>query len=103
MLAEQTREESKLKYLMYMSLLEPYDKNVDKMFKIEKKRTEENESWGKEQITPIYSTITTGNSFMIIDTDDPVKLAKYRLDYAGVLDIEIHAIQEFSKLRDLYK
>jgi len=39
MLAEQTREESKLKYLMYMSLLEPYDKNVDKMFKIEKKRT----------------------------------------------------------------
>ena len=86
-----------------MSLLEPYDENVDKMFEIEKKRTEENESWGKEHITPIYSIITTGNSFMIIETEDPVKLAKYRLDYAGVLDIEIHAIQEFSKLRNLYK
>ena len=63
MLAEQTKEESKLKYLMYMSLLDPYDKNVDKMFKIEKKRTEENENLSKEQITPIYSIITTGISF----------------------------------------
>ena len=86
-----------------MSLQEPYEKNVDKMFEIEKKRTEKNENWGKKQVTPIYNIITTGSSFMVVETEDPVKLAKYRQDYAGVLDIEIHAIQEFSKLRELYK
>ena len=86
-----------------MSLQEPYHKTSEKMFKIEKKRTEKNEAWGKDQVTPIYNILTTGTSFMVVETDDPQKLAKYRMDYAGILDIEIHPIQEFSKLRELYK
>ena len=32
---------------------------------------------------------------MVVETDDPMKLAKYRQDYGGVLKIEIHMIQEF--------
>jgi hypothetical protein len=92
-----------MKYLMFMSLKEPWEETIKKMFEIEKKRIKNGENWGEEQILPIYNIITTGKSFMVVETDDPVKLAKYRNDYGGVLNIEIHMIQEFSKLRDLYK
>lgn len=94
---------TKMKYLVYMSLMEPYDVNMRKMFQIEKRRTDKGENWGKEQVFPIHSITTTGKSFMVVETDDPQKLAKYRHDYGGVLEIEIHMIQEFSKLRNLLK
>lgn len=86
-----------------MRLMEPYEENWKKMFQIEKRRTEKHENWGKEQIFPIHSIATTGKSFMVMETDDPLKLAKYRHDYGGVLEVEIHAIQEFSELRSLFK
>jgi hypothetical protein len=86
-----------------MSLIEPYEENVDKMFKIEKKRVEKGESWSEELVFPIHNIITSGNSFMIVETNDLTKLVKYRQDYYGVFDIEIYPIEEFSKLRDLYK
>jgi hypothetical protein len=86
-----------------MSILEPYDENVKKMFQIEKQRIDKGESWGKEQLFPIHNIMTTGKSFMVLETDDPIKLAKYRQDYGGIFEVEIHMIQEFSKLRDLYK
>jgi len=92
-----------MKYLVFMGLKEPWNENIKKMFKIEKKRIENGENWEEEQVLPIYNIVTTGKSFMVLETDDPVKLAKYRNDYGGVLDIEIHMIQEFSKLRELYK
>jgi len=103
MLAEQTKEESKLKYLMYMSLMEPCDENIKRMFQIEKKRVEKGENWGKEQLFPIHNILTTGSSFMVVETDDAMKLAKYRQDYYGVLEIEIHMIKDFNEIRDLYK
>jgi hypothetical protein len=83
--------------------MEPLEENMKKMFEIEDKRIEKGENWGDEQVTTIYNIVTTGKSFMIVETDDPIKLAKYRSDYSGVLEIEIHMIQEFSKLRELYK
>jgi hypothetical protein len=73
------------------------------MMQIEKRRTEKHESWDKEMVFPIHNIATDGKSFMIIETDDPLKLAKYRHDYGGVLEVEFHAIQEFSKLRNLFK
>jgi hypothetical protein len=92
-----------MKYLVYMSLLEPYHENVKKMFQIEKKRVDKGENWGKEQLFPIHNILTTGSSFMVVETDDAMKLAKYRQDYSGVLEIEIHMIKDFNELRELYK
>ena len=92
-----------MKYLVYMSLLEPYDENTKKMFQIEKKRVENGENWGKEQLFPIHNIVTTGMSFMVVETEDPLKLVKYRQDYFGVLEIEIHMIQDFNTIRELYK
>jgi hypothetical protein len=92
-----------MKYLVFMSLMEPYEKNVKRMLEIENRRTEQGENWGKEMIFPIYNITTTGKSFMIVETDDPLKLAKYRHDYGGVLEIEAHMIQDFSKLRNIMK
>jgi hypothetical protein len=92
-----------MKYLVYMSLIEPYDENIKKMFQIEKRRVEKGENWGKEQLFPIHNILTTGSSFMVVETHDAVKLAKYRQDYIGVLEIEIHMIKAFDEIRELYK
>ena len=86
-----------------MSLVEPYEENIKKMWKIEKKRIEKGENWGKDTLFPIHNVMTTGTSFMIVETDDTMKLAKYRQDYYGVLDIEIHMVKAFDEIRDLYK
>ena len=86
-----------------MSLLEPYDENVKKMFQIEKKRVEKGENWGKDTLFPIHNIITNGTSFMVVEANDTMKLAKYRQDYNGVLEIEIHAIKAFDEIRELYK
>jgi hypothetical protein len=66
-------------------------------------RTEKHENWDKEYLFPIHNIVTNGKSFAIVETDDPLKLAKYRNDYGGVLEVEIHQIQEFSKLRGFFK
>ena len=92
-----------MKYLVYMNLLEPKDENMKRMTQIEKKRVEKGENWGKDVIFPIHSIMTTGNGFMVVETDDAMKLAKYRCDYAGVFDIEFHMIKVFDELRELYK
>lgn len=91
-----------MKYLVYMSIVEPFEQNVKKMFKIEKKRVEKGENWGKDLLFPIHNIMTTGTSFMVVETDDPLKLSKYRQDYWGILDIEVHMIQDFSELRKIY-
>jgi hypothetical protein len=92
-----------MKYLVYMTLLEPLHENIKKMSQIEKKRVDKGENWGKDMLFPIHNIMTTGSSFMVVETDDTTKLAKYRLDYAGVLEIEIHMIKAFDELRELYK
>jgi hypothetical protein len=86
-----------------MSLVEPYEENIKKMWKIEKNRIEKGEHWGKDTIFPIHNVMTTGTSIMVVKTDDAMKLAKYRQDYYGVLDIEIHMIKAFDEIRELYK
>ena len=91
-----------MKYLVFMRLMEPYVENGKRMIQIEKKRTEKHENWGKEAIFPIHTIATNGKSFMVIETDDPMKLAKYRHDYGGVLEVEIHQIHEWSKVRELF-
>jgi hypothetical protein len=92
-----------MKYLVFMHLMEPYEENSKKMIQIEKRRTEKHENWDKDMIFPIHSIATNGKSFMVIETDDLLKMAKYRHDYGGVLEVEFHAIQEFSKIRSLFK
>ena len=92
-----------MKYLVFMSLMEPYEKNVKRMLEIEKQRTEQGENWGREMIFPIHNITTTGKSFMILETDDPLKIAKYRHDYGGVLEIEAHMIKDFNELRSIMK
>jgi len=92
-----------MKYLVYMTLLEPQDENMKRMVQIEKKRVEKGENWGKDMLFPIHTFLTTGSGFMVVETDDTMKLAKYRRDYAGVFDIEIHVIKAFDELRELYK
>ena len=47
--------------------------------------------------------MTTGHGFIVVETDDTMKLAKYRRDYADVFDIEVHMIKAFDELRELYK
>jgi len=92
-----------MKYLVFMRLMEPYEENSKKMIQIENRRIEKHETWDKAVIFPIHSIATNGKSFMVIETDDLLKMAKYRHDYGGVLEVEFHAIQEFSKIRDLVK
>ena len=86
-----------------MRLLEPEVDNISKMIQIEKQRITNGENWSDEIVFPIHSIGTTGDSFMVIETSDQMKLAKYRADYLGVLGIEIHEIMDYGKLRDLYK
>ncbi len=92
-----------MKYLVYVSLLDPKSENIIKMNQIEKRRIEKGENWGDEIIFPIHNIATTGESFMIVETDDMMKLVKYRLDYLDVLGIEIYPIEEYEKLRELYE
>ena len=92
-----------MKYLVYMTLLEPEDENMKRMVQVEKKRVEKGDNWGKDTVFPIHNIMTTGTGFMVVETDDVLKLARYRRDYAGVLDIEIHTIKAYDELREIYK
>ena len=91
-----------MRYLISWKMKEPFEDNYGKTMEIERGRIKKGEHWGDEMILPIHSYLTENKAFMIVETDDPLKLAKWTADYSGVMDWHITPVHEFSQLRKLF-
>jgi hypothetical protein len=91
-----------MKYLMTFSVKDPSEKNLKKAMEIQSKRIEKGEAFGDDMIFPIHQYMTKSKSFMVIETDDPLKLSKWVADYISVFDYEIIPIIQWNKIQKYY-
>ena len=91
-----------MKYLMTFSVKEPSEKNLKKAMEIQSKRREKGEAFGDDIIFPIHQYITKSKSFMVIETDAPLKLSKWVADYISVFDYEIIPIIPWNMIQKYY-
>ena len=54
-------------------------------------------------IFPIHSYMTENKAFMIIETDDEAKVAKWAADYSSVFDYKIIPVMEWTKIQKLFE
>ena len=91
-----------MKYVFYWKIKEPWDKNYKKTMEIQEKRIKSGENWGDEMIFPIHSYMTENKAFMIVETDDEAKVAKWAADYSSVFDYKIEPVMEWTKIQKLF-
>ena len=87
------QESEKMKYVIFMEYKEPIEKNIQKVIEIEKGRIDRGEAWiqGTENLAH-YMMIGEHKSFMIVETDDPSKLAKWATTYYPYLKYKISPV-----------
>ena len=86
-------ESEKMKYVIFMEYREPIEENIKKVIDVEKGRMDRGEAWsqGKENLAH-YMMIGEHKSFMIVETDDPSKLAKWATTYYPYLKYKISPV-----------
>jgi hypothetical protein len=87
---------------MIFKVKEPSDENLKKGLAIENKRIGRKENFGDEIIFPLHQYLSESKSFMIVETEDYSKLAKWVADYTSVFDYEIIPIMPWSKTKKYY-
>jgi len=92
-----------LKYLIIFEPREPIEDNVRKSFEIEKKRTSKGIVFGDEQVFPEHQFLSENKRFMIVETDDPMRIAKWEVDYMTVLKYKVIPIIESRKVNELFR
>jgi hypothetical protein len=91
-----------MRYIITWKMKEPFEENYKKTMKIQKERIKKGESLGDKIIFPIHAFISENKAFMIVETDDPIDLAKWTISYQSYMDYHIQSIHEFSKIQNLF-
>ena len=91
-----------LKYLIMFEPREPIEENVRKGFEIENERRSKGITFGDETVFPEHQFLSENKRFMIVETDDPMRIAKWEVDYMGVLKYKVIPIIESRKMNELY-
>jgi hypothetical protein len=104
-LVESDLEEVKyLKYLIMFELREPIEENVRKVFEIEKERRSKGITFLDDAtVFPEHQFLSEEKRFMIVETDDPMRIAKWEVDYMTVLKYKVIPIIESTKINELWK
>lgn len=92
-----------MKYLIVYEFKEPVVENLKKGFEIERKRTEKGETLSDIMIFPIHGFLSEFKAMMIVETDDPLRIAKWEIDYMPVYKYKVIPILERSDWQDLMK
>lgn len=87
---------------MIFKVKEPSEENLKKGIAIENERIERNENFGDDIVFPLHQYLSESKSFMIVETDDHSKLAKWVADYTSVFDYKIVPIIPWSKTKKYY-
>jgi hypothetical protein len=80
---------------------QPYEENMKKAFEIEKERKRKGISLEDIIIFPHHMFLTEWKWFTIVETDDPMRIAKWEVDHIGVKKWEVIPIIESSKMFEL--
>jgi len=89
----QERRGEKMKYVFFIEFKEPVDENMKKANEIEKERMDKGEAWSQQsESLAQYRMLSSPKGFMIVDTDDPSKIAKWITSYAPVIKFKISPI-----------
>ena len=82
-----------MKYAIFSEWKEPIEENLKKMYEIEKGRTERGENFSAQgESVVMYTLLSEPKGIMIVDTDDPAKIAKWCLAYGPILKYKISPI-----------
>ena len=92
-----------MKYLIIQELEKPYEENMRKAFEIEKDRRQKGISLEDAIIFPNHQFLTEWKWFMIVETDDPMRIAKWEADHMGVKKYKVIPIIEDKKWYELMK
>lgn len=92
-----------MKYLIIQELEKPYEENAKKAFEIEKERKRKGISLEDITIFPAHAFLTEWKWFMIVETDDPMRIAKWEVDHQGVKKYQVIPIIESSRMMELWK
>jgi hypothetical protein len=92
-----------LKYLIIQELEKPYEENMKKVFEIEKERKRKGISLEDAIIFPNHAFLTEWKWFMIVETDDPMRIAKWEVDHMTVKKFNVIPIIESSNIYELMK
>ena len=92
-----------MKYLIMFEPREPIDENVRKAFEIGNERASKGITFGDEQIFPEHQFLSENKRFMIVETDDPMRIAKWEVDYMTVLKYKVIPIIESRKINELFR
>ena len=92
-----------LKYLIMMELREPIEENMRKVFEIDNERRSKGIAFGDETVFPEHQFLSENKRFMIVETDDPTRIAKWEVDYVTVLKYKVIPIIESKKINELAK
>jgi hypothetical protein len=91
-----------LKYLIMFEPREPIEENVRKAFEIDNERTSKGIDLVDVSIFPEHQFLSENMRFMIVETDDPMRIAKWEVDYMTVLKYKVIPIIESRKINELY-
>ena len=92
-----------MKYLIIQEMEQPYEENMRRAFEIEAERREKGISLEDAFIFPEHAFLSEWKWFVIVETDDPLRITKWYVDYAGVKKFKIIPIIESSKIDELGK
>ena len=90
-----------MKYLIMMELREPIEENMRKVFEIENERNSKGIDLSDVTIFPEHQFLSENKRFMIVETDDPTRIAKWEVDYLTVLKYKVIPIIESKKINEL--
>jgi len=84
-----------------MELEKPYEENMKKVFEIDNERRLKGIAFGDEIVFPEHQSLSENKRFMIVETDDPMRIAKWEVDYLTVLKYKVIPIIESKKMNEL--
>jgi len=88
---------------MMYELEKPYEENMKKVFEIEKERKQKGKSLDDVTIFPEHVFLSESKLFMIVETDDPMRIAQWEADYLTVIKYKVIPIIKRSEMFKLMK
>ena len=92
-----------MKYLIVMELEKPYEENMRKAFEVEKERRRKGISLDDAIVFPEHAFLSEWKWFMIVETDDPMRIAKWEADNMTLIKYEVIPIIESGKWYEAMK
>ena len=92
-----------MRYLISWELEKPYEENMKKLSEVESERKKKGISLDDILIFPIHFFLSEFKAFMIVETDDETRIAKWEADHMTLAKYKVIPIYESSKMYEAMK